>query len=69
MQLIQHLETRLDKLETNEKTYDLISGFVEKINNVLSPTEQAMIFESNEHDWIEQIEILKEELEHSKKVK
>jgi hypothetical protein len=53
-------------LEKSQRSYDTITGFVEKFREVYNPTEQAIDFKAREVHLCEEAHVLKCELERMK---
>jgi hypothetical protein len=53
-------------LEKSQRSYDTITGFVEKFREVYNPTEQAIDFKGREAHLFQEAHVLKCELEKMK---
>lgn len=53
-------------MERSEKTYDTLTGFVEKNREIYNPTEQAIEFKGKETQMNEYIDVLKMEIQRGK---
>ncbi len=64
--IIKELQRRIVGLEKSQRSYDTITGFVEKFREVYNPTEQAIDFKGREAHLFQEAHVLKCELEKMK---
>jgi dsDNA-specific endonuclease/ATPase MutS2 len=65
-QVIKELEKKMVTLEKSERTYDTLTGFVEKNREIYNPTEQAVEFKTKEGQMNDYVELLKLEIKKGK---
>ena len=64
--IISELEKKVASMEKAQRSYDSLTGFVERNREVFNPTEQAIEFKQMEERLNEQVHLLKCEVARGK---
>lgn len=56
--VIEELEKKMVQIDKNQKSYDGITGFVERNKEIFNPTDQAIVFKNREDQFKEEMHLL-----------
>lgn len=64
--VIKDLEKKVTQMEKSQRSYDSLTGFVERNKDIFNPTEQAIEFKGMEDQLKEEVKLLQIELAKGK---